>query len=137
MPSRLSLSIFLSFVAVLIAFYSGFVFSQVVPGSGAKPPRNSQASLSVSVNVVSVCSFQIGQPTLSIPERSNGQNAGFSARCSLSQPLVVSPNLSAGGPSVAVSQAQLQVVAGSNQLNAQTGTPYWAEAFDKGLLVTF
>jgi hypothetical protein len=138
MPNRLSVSIFLSFVAILIAFYSGFVFSQALPSGGARPLRAAQATLAVSVNVLSTCNFQIYPQAQGVPERPATQNSGFGARCSLTQPLVVSGSTTSGGVTTAsTSQAHLQVSPGSTRLSTQTGTPYWAETTDAGLLVTF
>jgi hypothetical protein len=137
MPNRLSVSIFLSFVAILIAFYSGFVFSQALPSGGARPLRTAQASLTVSVNVLSTCNFQINPQAQALPDRSTAQNSGFGARCSLTQPLVVSGSASSGLSPAPTSQANLQVSPGSTRLSAPSGTPYWAETSDSGLFVTF
>ena len=135
MPNRLSISIFLSFVAIMMAFYSGFVFSQTAPNGGAKSARSSQVSLVVTVNVLSSCNFQVGQLPLSAADRTPMVGSGFGARCSNSQPLIVSASANQAGASG--SQANLQVAPGTSQLNAQTGTPFWAEATDRGLLVIF
>jgi hypothetical protein len=136
MPNRLSVSIFLSFVAILIAFYSGFVFSQALPGGG-RPLRTAQASLTVSVNVLSSCNFQINPQAQALPERPTTPNNGFGARCSLTQPLVLSGTSSSGVNTSSASQANLQFSPGSTRLSAPSGTPYWAETSDTGLFVTF
>jgi hypothetical protein len=137
MPNRLSISIFLSFIAVLIAFYSGFVFSQTAPGASGRPLRTGHAALFVSVNVVSTCNFQVSPTAVPLLEKAATQNFGFGARCSLSQPLIVSGSPAGGVATGSTSQANLQVSPGSNHLNAQTGTPFWAETTDRGLEVTF
>lgn len=137
MPNRLSVSIFLSFVAMLIAFYSGFVFSQAMPNNGGRPLRTAQASLSVSVNVVSTCNFQVNPQTPALADRPAAPSGGFGARCSLTQPLVVSGSSSGGVTSASPSQANLQVSPGATRLSTQSGTPYWAETTDAGLFVTF
>ncbi len=137
MPNRLSVSIFLSFVAILIAFYSGFVFSESIPSSAARPLRTAQASLSVSVTVLSTCNFQVYSHAPTVLDRTAGQSSGFAARCSLNQPIVVSGTSSGGVTTVLSSQAHLQVSQGSARLSSQSGTPYWAETTDSGLFVTF
>ncbi len=137
MLNRLSVSIFLSFVAILIAFYSGFVFSQAIPNGSARPLRTAQASLTVSVNVLSTCNFQVNPQTPMALDRPVGQSTGFGARCSLTQPLVVSGTSSGGVLAASTSQANLQVSPSSTRLSTQGGTPYWAETTDLGLFVTF
>jgi hypothetical protein len=144
MLNRLSVSIFLSFVAILIAFYSGFVFSQGLPTASPKPVRTGHASLSVSVNVVSTCHFQISSQTAVTNERVVdragdrvvGPASGFGARCSMNQPLVFTSNgvLVSATPT---SQATVNSTPGATHLNSQSGTPYWAETSDIGLFVTF
>ncbi len=137
MTNRLSVSIFLGFVAMLIAFYSGFVFSETMPNSGARLIRTAQASLSVSVNMVSTCNFQINPQAPVLLDRPAAQSGGFGARCSLTQPLVVSGTSSGGVTSASPSQVNLQVSPGSTRLSTQSGTPYWAETTEAGLFVTF
>jgi hypothetical protein len=144
MLNRLSVSVFLSFVAIIIAFYSGFVFSQGVGLPSPKPVRSGHASLSVSVNVVSTCHFQINSQTTVQSERVVdrpgdrvvGLTSGFGARCSMNQPLVITSN-GVLGSTAPTSQATVNATPGSTHLSSQSGTPYWAETSDIGLFVTF
>jgi hypothetical protein len=140
MSNRISLSILFSLIAVLMAFYSGLVYSQstvatpLAPLATAKTTHRSTTSMLVSANVQASCRFQIasGAQGASLATSIAAALAGVGSRCSFSQPIVLSFN------QALTSLAQIVVSPSSGLHTTQAhGTPFWAEATDQGLLVSF
>jgi hypothetical protein len=134
---RHSILILLGFCAMLLAFYSGFVYSdtstslRAAGGSG----KALQSRMTVSATVASICSFQ----SASLMPQSGTQalriGQGYSANCSVSQPVV----LSSLSGSAHVSHASNAVISsGASQATTVVGgTPYVAEALHDRFLISF